>query len=58
MYAKIRFGHFLCALALSSVICGRIHLFNAFILQVSKILIRKSLIKKIFKKRKIKKRWQ
>ena len=29
IYAKVRFGHFVCVLVLSSVICEPIHLFNA-----------------------------
>ena len=28
-YGNIRFGYFFCVLAVSSVICGPIHLFNA-----------------------------
>ena len=41
-----RFGHFLCVLAVSSVICRRIHLFNVSILWVSKVPIKKSLREK------------
>ena len=44
LYAKIRFGHFFVFLALCSVICRPVHLFNASC--GLKVLIKKGLIKK------------
>ena len=45
IYAKIRFGHFFVFLALSSVICWPVHLFDTSCRL--KVLIKKGLAKKL-----------
>ena len=49
IYAKVKFGHFFVFLALSSVICCPVHLFDTSC--GLKVLIKKGLIKKIFREK-------
>ena len=49
IYPKIRFCHFFVFLALSSVICRPVHLFNTSC--ELKVLIKKALIKNLFREK-------
>ena len=44
IYEKIRFGNFVCVLALSSVVCRPIHLFNVSCGFIKNVLMKKGLI--------------